>query len=322
MSAEGTTERVLRLLGLLQHRPRWTAADLAAELGVTDRCVRRDVARLRTLGYPVHAVPGAGGGYQLGAGTRLPPLLLDEEETVATAVALRLAAGAGIAGAGDAALRALTKLDQVMPPALRHRVRAVHDATDTLHAPGRTTEVDPELLATLARACRDTVRVRFTHSRTPDGPRTERTVEPLRLVTTGQRWYLVAYDLDRADWRTFRLDRVQDTDVTTWRFHPRDHPDPVTLVQDALTVTPYRLSARIRVHAPVEQVRDLVPETVGRVEPDGPEHCLLLVAADDPAWIVAHTARLGLPAEFLEPAELRAAAARTLAHLTVTDQHP
>ncbi len=136
MTVETTTERVLRLLSLLQRRPSWTATELAAELGVTDRSVRRDVERLRALGYPVHATAGVGGGYQLGAGTRLPPLLFDDEEAIATAVSLRLAAGGTVAGAGEAALRALAKLEQVMPPRLRAEVRAVHGATETLADPG------------------------------------------------------------------------------------------------------------------------------------------------------------------------------------------
>src|SRR3954471_9449437 len=145
-----TTERVLRLLALLQRRPVWTGPELAERLGVTDRSVRRDIERLRALGYPVHATAGVGGGYQLGAGTRLPPLLLDDEEAIATAVSLRLAAGGTVAGAGEAALRALAKLDQVMPPRLRAEVRAVHGATETLVGPGAV--VDAEVLVTLARA--------------------------------------------------------------------------------------------------------------------------------------------------------------------------
>src|SRR3954463_8603171 len=140
MTVEGTTERVLRLLGLLQRRASWTAAELAAELRVTDRSVRRDVERLRALGYPVRATTGVGGGYRLGAGTRLPPLLLDDEEAIATAVSLRLAAGGTVAGAGEAALRALAKLDQVLPTRLRSEVRALNDAITTLE--GGRVEVD------------------------------------------------------------------------------------------------------------------------------------------------------------------------------------
>ncbi|MFF7649507.1 helix-turn-helix transcriptional regulator [Streptomyces sp. NPDC007983] len=307
MTVEGTTERVLRLLALLQRRASWTAAELAAELGVTDRSVRRDVERLRTLGYPVHATAGVGGGYQLGAGTRLPPLLLDDEEAIATAVSLRLASGGTVAGAGEAALRALTKLDQVMPPRLRAEVRAVHGATETLVGPG--VEIDAELLVTLARACRDAVRVRFRYA-ARGGDERERTVEPVRMVTTGRRWYLMAWDTDRDDWRTFRLDRMREAVATTWRFRPREHPDPVAYVQRSVTGAPYRYLARVRLHAPPDRVRELVPPQVGRVEDDRDGWCVLVAGGDDLDWLAVHVARLGFEAQVLDPPELRQAAAR------------
>ncbi|MBE1591618.1 helix-turn-helix transcriptional regulator [Nonomuraea angiospora] len=312
MSVESTTERVLRLLGLLQRRPSWTAVELAAELGVTDRSVRRDVERLRALGYPVHATAGVGGGYQLGAGTRLPPLLLDDEEAIATAVSLRLAAGGTVAGAGEAALRALAKLDQVMPPRLRAEVRAVYGATETLVGPG--VEIDAELLTTLARACRDAVRVRFRYaapsSPTHDGGERERTVEPVRMVSTGRRWYLMAYDVDRDGWRTFRLDRMREVEATTWRFRAREHPDPVAYVQRSVAEAPYRYLARVRLHAPPDRVRELVPPQVGRVEDDRDGWCVLVAGGQDLDWLAVHVARLGFEAEVLEPAELRQAVAR------------
>ena len=310
MTVEGTTERVLRLLALLQRRASWTAAELSAELGVTDRSVRRDVERLRALGYPVHAAPGVGGGYQLGAGTRLPPLLLDDEEAIATAVSLRLASGGTVAGAGEAALRALAKLDQVMPPRLRAEVRAVHGATETLVGPG--VEIDAELLVTLARACRDAVRVRFRYA-ARGGDERERTVEPVRMVTTGRRWYLMAWDTDRDDWRTFRLDRMREVTATTWRFRPREHPDPVAYVQQSVTGAPYRYVARVRLHAPPARVRELVPPQVGRVEDDGDGWCVLVAGGDDLDWLAVHVARLGFEAQILDPPELREAATR-LAH--------
>ncbi|MGA4731590.1 helix-turn-helix transcriptional regulator [Micromonospora taraxaci] len=306
MTVEATTERVLRLLALLQRRPSWTAANLAGELGVTDRCVRRDVQRLRALGYPVHAVPGVGGGYQLGAGTRLPPLLLDDEEAIATAVSLRLASGGTIAGAGEAALRALTKLDQVMPARLRAEVRAVHGSTETLMGP--VAEIDAEVLVTLARACRDAVRVRFTYE-ARNGGQHERTVEPVRMVTTGRRWYLMAWDVDRDDWRTFRLDRMAAAFATTWRFRAREHPDPVAFVQRAVTEASYRYLARARVRATVDQVREVVPPQVGRVEDDRDGWCVLVVGGERLDWLAAHLARLSYEVEVVEPPELRDAAA-------------
>ena len=310
-STEATAERVLRLLALLQRRPSWTATDLAAELGVTDRSVRRDVDRLRALGYPVQATPGVGGGYRLGPGSRLPPLLLDDEEAVATVVSLQLAATSAVTGAGDAAVRTLAKLDQVMPPRLRAEVRALYQATDSLVAGAA---VEPDVLVTIARAVRDRVRVRFRHARA-DGAATERVVEPVRMVTTGQRWYLMAFDVDRDDWRTFRLDRVEGVEATTWRFHAREHPDPVAYVQDAITTAAYRHHARVRLRAPAAEVRRRVPPDAGRVEDDGDGWCVLVAGAQDLDWLAMHVAALGLETEVLDPPELRDAAARLAGHL-------
>ena len=317
MTVEATIERVLRLLALLPRRPSWTAAELAAELGVTDRSVRRDVERLRAVGYPVQATAGVGGGYQLGAGTRLPPLILDDEEAIATAVSLRMAAGGTVAGADEAALRALAKLDQVMPPRLRAEVRAVHGATETLVGPG--VEIDAELLVTLARACRDAVRVRFRYAGR-DGAERERTVEPVRMVATGRRWYLMARDVDRDDWRTFRLDRMREVTATTWRFRPREHPDPVAYVQRSVTEAPYRHLARVRVHAPPDEVRQLVPPQVGRVEDDRDGWCVLITGGVDLEWLAVHVTRLNVEVEVLEPPELREVAAQLARRLTAMAQ--
>src|SRR3954471_957829 len=242
-----TTERVLRLLGLLQQRPVWTGPELAERLGVTTRSIRRDVERLRTLGYPGNAAHGVGGGYQLGRGRALPPLLLDDTEAVAVAVSLRMAAGGTVSGASEAALRTLAKLDQVMPPRLRGEVRAIHEATQTLEH-GQAT-VDGEVLLRLAKAVRDTVRVRFDYE-SRDGTPSSRTIEPVGLVATGRRWYLMAYDVDRDDWRTFRLDRMRSVEPTTWRFSTREHEDPAAYVHRAVTSAAYRFQARIVVHAP------------------------------------------------------------------------
>lgn len=319
MTVEATTERVLRLLTLLQRRPSWTASQLGAELGVTDRSVRRDVERLRTVGYPVNAVAGIGGGYRLGAGTRLPPLLLDDEEAIATAVSLRLASGGTVAGTGEAALRALAKLDQVMPPRLRAEVRAVHSATETLVGPG--VEIDADVLVTLARACRDSVRVRFGYT-TGQGAEHERTVEPVRMVATVRRWYLMAWDVDRDDWRTFRLDRMREVTATTWRFPARQYPDPVAYVQRSMTEAPYRYLARVRLRASPGQVRERVPPQVGRVEDDRDGWCVLAVGGDDLDWIAMHVARLGFETRVLEPPELReavAALAQRVAAMAGTD---
>ncbi len=314
MSADKTAERVLRLLGLLQRRRLWTAAELSEALKVTDRSIRRDVERLRTLGYPVHATVGVGGGYRLGSGTRLPPLLLDDEEATATAVSLRLAAGGTVAGVGEAALRALSKLNQMMPPRLRAEVQAVHDATETLI--GADDPVDAEVLVTLARACRDTVRVRFRYAGRADAEQ-ERLVEPVRVVATGRRWYLMAYDVVRDDWRTFRLDRMRHVCPTTWRFQFRAHPDPVEYVQRSVTASPYRHVARVRLRADAGTVRALVPPAMGRVDDDGDGWCVLTVGSNDLEWIAVHVARLGFEAEILEPVELRTVVARLAERLAV-----
>jgi predicted DNA-binding transcriptional regulator YafY len=305
----GTTQRVLRLLSLLQSRPSWTGSELAAELGVTDRCVRRDVERLRSLGYPVEATQGVGGGYRLGAGQALPPLLLDDDEAIATAVSLRLAAGGTVSGASEAALRTLAKLDQVMPPRLREEVRTLQAATETLT--GGATEVDGDVLMRLARACRDRVRVRFGYAAREAEP-TERTAEPVRLVATGRRWYLLAFDVDRDDWRTFRLDRMSDVVPTTWRFRAREHPDPAAFVQRSVTASPYRHVARVRVGRPPDDLRSLVPPGVGVVEddPDGVRGwSLLTTGGDDLGALAFHLARLDAPLDVLEPAALADAAA-------------
>lgn len=296
MPEVGTTQRVLRLLALLQQRPVWTGPELAERLGVTTRSIRRDVERLRTLGYPVNATQGVGGGYQLGAGRALPPLLLDDEEAIATAVSLRLAAGGTVTGASEAAVRTLAKLDQVLPARLRSEVRALQGAIATLV--GDQFEVDAETLLVLARACRDRVRVEFGYVDL-SGTSSRRRVEPYRLVATGSRWYLVSYDLDREDWRTFRLDRLTGPRATTLRFSPRDHPDPVELVQRAISVAAYPRPVRLLLHADAAAVRRRVPATVAVIEPDGPDRCILQAGASDPAFVLMHVARLGFAFEVL-----------------------
>jgi predicted DNA-binding transcriptional regulator YafY len=313
-----TTERVLRLLMLLQMREVWTGPELAERLSVTTRSVRRDVERLRSLGYPVNATQGLGGGYRLGAGRALPPLLLDDEEAVAVAVSLRLAAGGTVAGASEAALRTLAKLDQVMPPRLRGEVRAIQEATEIL--PGAAVEVDGELLQRLARACRDAVRVRFRYVAAGAAP-TSRTVEPERLVATGRRWYLLAWDVDRDDWRVFRLDRMDELTPTTWRFRPRNHPDPAGHVQRAVSTAAYTVQARVRVHAPAERVRAAVPAAAGTVTPLTPDSCLLETGADRADVLAVHLGWIGADFEVLEPPALVDAVAELADRLTRSARH-
>lgn len=304
-----TTQRVLGLLDLLQRRTVWTGVELAEELGVTTRSIRRDVDRLRDLGYPVESERGAGGGYRLGSGRRLPPLLLDDREAVAVAIALRLAAGGAVAGIGEPALHALTKLDQVMPGRLRERVAAVTESMVTI--PGEDSGVDSELLIELGHAVRGTEQVRLDY-RDRLGRESERRVEPYRIVVLGRRWYLLCFDLEREDWRTFRLDRIRSAQRMTWRFSPRaDVPDPATHVQRSVTTAQYEHSAVVNVHASAEEVARYFPPTYGTVTAlrsaahrDGPL-CRLETGADDLDMLAWYLGRLPAPFEVDSPRELR-----------------
>ena len=312
-----TTTRTLKLLALLQAHRLWSAIELADRLGTTERTVRRDVERLRELGYPVESVRGTGGGYQLAPGGSLPPLVVDEEEAVAIVSALRTAASGSAAGLAEASVRALAKVMQVLPPKLQRRADALRAMSVVLPGEYQAPPIDAETLTTVALACRDATELTFTYApgeRSGSAPGARRT-EPLRLVPVGRRWYLLAYDLDRQDWRTFRLDRMRDVAPTTWRFRPRQHPDPVAYVQRSVTESPYRYIARIRLRADADQVRDMVPPQVGRVEDDEDGWCVLVVGADDPDWVVMHVARMGFEAVVLEPPELRAAADRLATRL-------
>ncbi|MFC9752401.1 helix-turn-helix transcriptional regulator [Streptomyces sp. NPDC056921] len=298
----GTTERVLTLLGLLQQRQVWTGPELAGRLGVTPRTVRRDVERLRALGYPVHAAQGVGGGYRLGAGQELPPLLLDDQEAIATAVSLLVGAGGAVAGAGDATLRALAKLDQVLPTRLRHEVRALSGSVDSFD--GGRTPVDPEVLMTLARACRDEAEAGFDY---PSGGEVRRRrVEPYRLVASDRRWYLFAYDLDRVGWRNFRVDRMTEVSARTWHFSPRAAPDAAAYVQEGVASRVYPQRARFLVHAPADTVRAQVPASSAVVRERGSEHCEVLSGAERLDAVLMHVLLLGHDFEVLEPPELGA----------------
>ncbi|WP_087096726.1 YafY family protein, partial [Nocardiopsis sp. JB363] len=203
---KSTSARLLRLLSLLQTRKDWPGNDLAQRLEVSPRTVRRDVDRLRELGYPIHAAMGTGGGYQLGAGASLPPLLLDDDEAVAVTVGLRTAAQGGLSGIEETSVRALAKLLQVLPSRLRRRVDALGAFTVPMPSEGPT--VDADVLALVAATCRDSERLRFDYE-SHQGALSRRNVEPHRLVSHGRRWYLVAWDITRENWRTFRVDRMR-----------------------------------------------------------------------------------------------------------------
>ncbi|MFI8293870.1 helix-turn-helix transcriptional regulator [Streptomyces sp. NPDC085614] len=299
-----TSARLLRLLSLLQAHREWSGADLADRLGVTPRTVRRDVDRLRELGYPVNASPGTGGGYQLGAGAELPPLLLDDEEAVAVAVGLRTAAGQGIEGIGETSVRALAKLEQVLPARLRRRVGALNAFTVPMLRTPRT-QVDPAVLTDLAHACRDGERLRFEY-RDHTGATTRRTVEPHRLVCTERRWYLVAWDVDRDDWRTFRADRIDPRPPHGPRFPPREPPaeDLAAYVSKGLSTSAYAAEATIRLHVPLAEAARTVGPMDGVLEADGDDACLLRTGAGSLDYLVFHVTLMGLEFEVVEPREL------------------
>jgi predicted DNA-binding transcriptional regulator YafY len=296
-----TSARLLRLLSVLQSRPEWPGDELAARLDITTRTLRRDVAKLRSLGYPVHAVPGVAGGYWLGAGAVLPPLLLDDEEAVAVALSLRSAATYSVTGLGEASVRALAKLEQVLPAKLRERAAAIGQATVPLAGPGPAVSADA--LVVIAGACRRRERIGFGY-RSHDGARSARRAEPHRLVQAGYRWYLVARDLDREEWRTFRVDRISDPQLTGVRFVLQDPPDAAAFVASAVTTAPYRYQARILVHAPAAVVAEQVPPSSGVLEPTADDECVLTAGSDSLNAIAFHTAMMGLPFTVLEPPEL------------------
>jgi predicted DNA-binding transcriptional regulator YafY len=298
-----TSARLLRLLSLLQSRPDWSGPELADRLGVTTRTVRRDADRLRQLGYPVDAHAGAGGGYRMGIGATLPPLLLDDDEATAVALALGVTAGGAVAGIEEPALAALTKLDRLLPPRLRHRVAALRAATVRMAQPSG--DVDAATLGALAQACAGQERVHFGY-RDRDARESVRRADPYRLVCTGRRWYFVAFDVDRADWRTFRVDRVGVVKLTGHRIRIDDPPDARELVSRATAVAPYRYTARIVVDAPIDDVRRRIPPTVGITERHGTAQTLLTTGSDDLDAIAGHVVGLGLGFEVLEPSELRA----------------
>jgi predicted DNA-binding transcriptional regulator YafY len=293
-----TSARLLKLLSLLQSPRDWSGAALAEEMGVGVRTVRRDVDKLRNLGYPVDAVPGVA-GYRLGAGAALPPLLLDDEEAVAVAIGLRAAAIGSVAGIEESSVRALTKLEQVLPSRLRHRVRLLQSVAV---APSGAASVSPEVVMAVATASRDHQRLRFDY-RSHDGTSTVRTTEPHRLVHTGRRWYLVAWDLDRDDWRTFRLDRLEPRIPTGPRFAPREAPE-LDQTMRGVASGGYRYQARFVVQAPAEQIADRIPSTVGTVESIDATSCLLKVGSNSLDDLLMHTGSLGYDFTIQDPPEL------------------
>jgi predicted DNA-binding transcriptional regulator YafY len=298
-----TSSRLLELLSLLQARRDWPGAELADRLDVSGRTIRRDIERLRGLGYPVESLSGPAGGYRLRAGTAMPPLLLDEDEAIAIAVGLRTAARASVAGIEETSIRALVKLEQVLPVHLRRRVSALGSATIAPPVAGPT--VDPQHLTVIAAACRDSECLRFTY-RSRDGSDTRRQVEPHSLVNLGRRWYLVAWDRGREDWRTFRVDRLDRPAATGARFTARKLPakDASAYVERSISTAPSRYEARVTVHESAADITSRLPSYWGTFEPIDAHRCEYRAGDDDLGWLGMRIAMLGADVEVHEPPEL------------------
>ena len=308
-----TSSRLLELLSMLQARRDWPGNELSRRLEVSGRTIRRDVERLRQLGYPVESLTGPAGGYRLAAGTAMPPLLLDDDEAIAIAVGLGTAARASVAGIEETAVRALVKLEQVLPAHLRRRVSALAAATSTLPVGGPT--VDAQHLTVIAAACRDSECLRFAY-RSRDDTDSRREVEPHSVVNLGRRWYLVAWDRARDDWRTFRIDRLAKPASTGVRFNPRTLPakDAAAYVKRRIQERPNRFEARVTLHVPAAEITRRVPSYWGTIEPLDAHTCEYRTGDDDLGWLALRVAMLGVDFEVHEPPELaehlRALAAR------------
>jgi predicted DNA-binding transcriptional regulator YafY len=304
-----TSARMLRLLSLLQTHRHWPGPELAARLDVSARTLRRDVDRLRELGYPVGASRGLDGGYQLGAGATLPPLVLDDDEAVALAVGLRTASRSAVEGVAESSVRALAKVVQVMPSRLRRRVEALTDMTTGLSwqpASTGTPAIAVHLLTDLAVACRDTERMRFAYT-SASGETTNRYAEPHRMVSIGRRWYLVAYDLGRHDWRSFRLDRMSGLASTGEPFRPRELP-----ATDAATFVRSGIEQRARPHevvALVEAPEALLRERIGSwsdIRAIDESRCRVTMTADSLEWPAMALGVTGAPFTVESPPAMHA----------------
>jgi predicted DNA-binding transcriptional regulator YafY len=312
-----TSARLLALLSLLQVRREWTGQELADRLEVGARTIRRDVEKLRSLGYPVEAAPGVAGGYRLGAGGELPPLLLDDAEAIAVAVGLRTAASGSIAGIEETSVRALAKLEQVLPARLRRRVSALSDATSAFGGEGP--RIDADVLATIAGACRDGTRLRFAYV-AKDDTASKRNIEPCAAVYSGHRWYLVAFDLDRDDWRTFRIDRIRGRVRPGGRGRRRTVPggDAAAYVKRQLRTSGDDTAAipgRIRLGVPAATAGRRIPERYATIEPDGEHACIVSTRGAWSGNFLVWMAMLDEPMQVLGPPELVEAARALVARL-------
>ena len=300
-----TSARLLRLLSLLQARREWTGSGLAERLEITERTVRRDVDRLRSLGYPVDSTSGVAGGYRLGRGAELPPLLLEDDEALAVAIGLQSAASGTVSGSEESALRALTKLEQLLPSRIRRRVRALHSQIVPLASFGP--RVAANSLSTLAGACREKQRVRFEYQAVAAAT-TQRSVEPHGLVHVYQRWYLVAWDLEREAWRTFRVDRMGLKITLGQSFVPRPVPegDVGKYVSRSLSTSAYPVQAQVILHASHAELRARISPTTAQLEPLAENRCRLRAGGHSLDTLAMHLALLGIEFEVESPPELKA----------------
>lgn len=295
--------RMLHLLSLLQTHRFWSGPELCGRLEVSPRTLRRDVERLRSLGYLIEGTRGVEGGYRLEAGADLPPLLLEDEEAIAIAVGLRSAVDGPVAGIGEAALRALAKVEQVLPTRLRRRV----DDLGRVWVPmaGPPALVDWSRIATITQACRDRVRLRFEYV-DRSGTSTTRVVEPDSLVSSGRRWYLVGWDTDRSDWRTFRVDRFGTDPEPLSGFNPRTVPggDAAAFVAEGIESLYRRIEGTALVHAGADDIAEAVGWFGGEVEALGVDRCRVCLAGDSVEWVAAAFGLLGFDFEVEGPPEL------------------
>lgn len=284
-----TAHRLLTLIGLLQARRHWSGAELAERLGVDRRSVRRDIERLRALGYPVQASSGVGGGYRLGAGAQVLPLLLDEDEAILVAIALR-AAASSIAGMEDAARTVLGKLDPLVPARRQRQAGQVHAITTTLSDPPAT---DARVLGQLALACRENALLAFDYC-SHHGQASQREVQALHLVNHGRRWYLLAWDLGRNDWRTLRVDRIGTVQRMPGSGLPRRLPAPAdAMVRQAVSRSPFPLRAELYLAGSLATLEHVIPAWCGVLEEDGDAHCWLRMGAETPAMLAAQILSVG-----------------------------
>ncbi|WP_433613056.1 helix-turn-helix transcriptional regulator [Prescottella agglutinans] len=313
----GTSARLLDLLALLSSRAQWTSADLANRMNVDARTIRRDVARLRELGYVVESDPGPWGGYRLGAGRHVPPFVLDDEEALAVAVALREAAGTGVLGGDQAVLSALFKLRRVLPASVADRLRSM-DTVIVHSSEAGDPQIDPDILLRLATACRRFERLVLSY-RNHDGVDSVREVDAYRLVRRNRRWYLVAKDVAKGMWRTFRADRVLETRTTGSRAEPLDAPDPEAFVAEGISSVVYPIYTTVRLPLPLERALAVVPPTIGTHTGEGADSTIVVIGGNDIDMLVTYLMGLGVALEVLSPRDVRESLLQRMRDLIVAN---